>query len=239
MGMNPRLLRPLASGFDPRRIAGLAAWFDMGKSVLTFNGTNLSLVTDLSGNGRDFAQTDAARQPGYSATDASGKPAMLLGGVFGAASVITPAWDFVNTVTIFTVCNNTVTSFGGVFQRGAVNERHSGYRGVSGSPNVLYARRGGSNEGSVAYSGGYAVMQWSFSTALSRVSVNGTAGTDNTSSVSYNSDAKALRVGSLGDGTLNMAGGIAEFLYYDALLSGTQAAAVRRYLGTKYGISTT
>lgn len=41
MAMSPRLLRPLASGFDPRRIASLAYWLD---------ATDASTVTTVSGN---------------------------------------------------------------------------------------------------------------------------------------------------------------------------------------------
>jgi hypothetical protein len=65
MAMNPRLLRPLATGFDPRRIAGLGIWLDATvDSSLTFNATTVSEWRDLSGNARHFAQSTGASQPG-------------------------------------------------------------------------------------------------------------------------------------------------------------------------------
>jgi hypothetical protein len=64
MGMNPRLLRPTASGFTPARIADLGLWLDASvTSSLTFNGSTVSEWRDLSGNGRHFAQSTAGSQP--------------------------------------------------------------------------------------------------------------------------------------------------------------------------------
>ena len=38
MPMSPRLLRPRATGFNPKSIAGLAFWIDAGSTAsLTFN----------------------------------------------------------------------------------------------------------------------------------------------------------------------------------------------------------
>ena len=235
MPMSPRLLRPRATGFNPKSIAGLAFWIDAGAtSSLTFNGSTISQINDLSGNGRNATQATAARQPGYSSTDANGRAAITFPA--GALSVVTDAWAFTNTVTVFVVAKNTQNSFGGMFQRGATNERHAGFR----NSNTIVARRGSGSDASVAFtSSAYNVFQWSFSGTLSLPSVNGVAGTAETGSNSFASDARLLRVGSLGDGSLGMIGGIAEFLYYDAALSASQATAVRAYLGKKYNIATT
>lgn len=62
--MSPRLLRPVATGFDPRRITGLGMWLDASvTSSLTFNGSTVSEWRDLSGNGRHVSQTTAGFQP--------------------------------------------------------------------------------------------------------------------------------------------------------------------------------
>jgi hypothetical protein len=62
--MNPRLLRPLASGFNPKSIAGLGLWLDASvTSSLTFNGDTVSEWRDLSGSGRHFSQATAGSQP--------------------------------------------------------------------------------------------------------------------------------------------------------------------------------
>jgi hypothetical protein len=81
MAMNPRLLRPTASGFDPRRIAGLQLWVDATvASSLTFNGTTISKFDDLSGNGRHFVQNVGGDQPTYGATLMNGRPGLQFTG---------------------------------------------------------------------------------------------------------------------------------------------------------------
>lgn len=58
MAMNSRLLRPLASGFNPRSIAGLALWLDGADYNATTGEWN-----DKSGNGRNFSQSDGNLRP--------------------------------------------------------------------------------------------------------------------------------------------------------------------------------
>lgn len=228
-----------AKPFDPRSIPSLAAWYEATRGV-TLNGSTVSSWADLSGNGRDLTQATAANQPTFSAGEINSRPAITT----AAANrfMDTAAWTFVNTVSVFLVAKNTGTSFAGFFQRGTVNERHAAFRGQGGAAaNTLYARRGDSNEGTASYSSSaYNVLQFNYSTTLSQVIVNGVAGTSNTTSVSYNSDAKLLRVFSLSNGVYGLIGGIAEFLYYDRNLgTSSEAAAIRRYLGNKYNISST
>jgi hypothetical protein len=67
--MNPRLLRPLANGFSPKQIAGLALWLDAADSTtITLNSGNVSQWSDKSGLGRNFVQSTAIKQPAYSTT---------------------------------------------------------------------------------------------------------------------------------------------------------------------------
>jgi hypothetical protein len=77
MAMSPRLLRPLATGFDPRRIAGLEMYLNAKvASSITLNGSNVSEWRDLSGKGRHATQGTGGNQPAYSATSWSGRPSV-------------------------------------------------------------------------------------------------------------------------------------------------------------------
>lgn len=77
MPMSPRLLRPRASGFNPKSISGLKLWLDIANtSSLTFNGSTVSQVNDLSGNNFHATQGTANNQPTYSATGLNSKPAL-------------------------------------------------------------------------------------------------------------------------------------------------------------------
>lgn len=65
MAMNSRLLRPTASGFNPKTLAGLVAWFD-GTDSSTIdldNNGGVSLWRDKSGLNRTAAQTIANNRP--------------------------------------------------------------------------------------------------------------------------------------------------------------------------------
>ena len=74
MAMNPRLLRPTASGFNPRRISGIYAWYDASAaSSITLNGTNVSEWRDLSGGGRHVSRGDASLQPAYTIAGQNGR----------------------------------------------------------------------------------------------------------------------------------------------------------------------
>jgi len=77
MPMSNRLLRPRATGFNPKSIAGLKVWLDVANtSSLTFNGSTVSQVNDLSGNGFHATQGTANNQPTYQATGFNSRPTL-------------------------------------------------------------------------------------------------------------------------------------------------------------------
>lgn len=99
MPMNQRLLRPRQTGFDPRSISGLKLWLDVANtSSMTFNGSTVSQINDLSGNGFHATQGTANNQPTYQATGANGKPTLLFDSNDIITSTATVA-DYVLTPT--------------------------------------------------------------------------------------------------------------------------------------------
>lgn len=80
MAMSPRLLRPRATGFNPKSISGLALWLDAtDSSTLTLNGSAVSEWRDKSGNGFHFSQGTSNNQPSYTGT-INGKAAIAFDG---------------------------------------------------------------------------------------------------------------------------------------------------------------
>jgi hypothetical protein len=73
MSMNPRLLRPRASGFNPRSISGLFQWFDGSDRATLFDATTggsavadngaVARWEDKSGNARHLTQGTAGNRP--------------------------------------------------------------------------------------------------------------------------------------------------------------------------------
>jgi len=112
--MNPRLLRPLASGFNPKSIAGLSGWWDASdSSTITLNSTTVSEWRDKSGAGVALTQGTAAAQPTYQAAYVNGKNALAFDGgdVLSAATSVTLGDNTVITV----VREDAAAGFSGVF----------------------------------------------------------------------------------------------------------------------------
>jgi hypothetical protein len=84
MVMSPRLLRPVASGFDPRRLGDLVAWYDAADAATLFqnsNGTTPSSANsdpvghwaDKSTAGRNATQGTSGSRPTISTTTQNGR----------------------------------------------------------------------------------------------------------------------------------------------------------------------
>lgn len=233
MGMNPRLLRPRASGFNPKSISGLALWFDASvSSSITLNGGNVSSWADLSGNGRDATQATAANQPSYSTAALNGKNVVVAQD--GSRTLKTAAFQAGLPQTVFVVAS-TNGSNQGIFQRGAVNTIHALWRSTT-----FIARRGTNADATFTSSDGYKVFTCVFTKTLSRIYVGSTIGTDNTtdvtSTIGDSTDQRTMTLFAL-DSILGMVGGIAEFLYYNANLAASDQDKVRSYLSKKWNVS--
>ena len=239
MPMSPRLLRPRATGFNPKSIAGLAAWYDASvASSITLNGSTVSQWNDLSGNDRHQVQGSASLQPNYSATNANGKPALTTTGTQWMQASAFASSASATIFLVWKISNAAGTPF--IWQRGAVNDVHSFL--MNPGTNQLQARRGASNQGTLTVSGLGTPDIWRvgtlvFSTTLSRVYNGNTVGADNTATVSAPVGNKVLTLFALDSATRAGHPGIAEFLYYSSQLDDTQQAVVRTYLGKKWGIT--
>lgn len=107
------------SPWTPKRLgSSLALWLRADKGV-SFNGSNVAAWLDQSGNGRDFSQGTASRQPTWSATALGGQPAVVFDGandIFSAAtlSALTTSAD---TFIVMKCANDPATAgFGACWQ---------------------------------------------------------------------------------------------------------------------------
>jgi hypothetical protein len=230
--MNPRLLRPLASGFNPKSIAGLAVWFDASvASSVTLNGGNVSQWNDLSGNDRHATQATAGNQPSYSTAALNGRNVVV---AQDSSRVLkTAAFPAGLPQTVFVVASTSGTNQG-IFQRGTVNSLHALWRDTTN----FIARRGSNLDATLAASNGYKIFTCAYQLTLSRIFVGSTQGTDNTGTATgaiIATDNRTLALFNL-DSILGMVGGIAEFLYYNANLSDADQNKVRSYLSKKWNV---
>ncbi len=242
MAMNPKLLRPRASGFSPKNIAGLALWLDGSDSKsITLNGSTVAQWNDLSGNGRHATQATAASQPTFTANARNGRSALT----FSASQVM--------SVASFPVASYAagiaVVQFGGnnqaAFQRGGLNDVHSLFA-ESGS--IKLRNIGASNDATSAFTvGTFYVVGFSLysqfatnGTQTSDLRINGTAAPQSsyTFSSSPSSD-KGLTIGGLTSTVYRLNGVLCELVYYQgtSALSSSSIKALEAYAGKKWGIT--
>jgi hypothetical protein len=250
MAMNPRLLVPRASGFDPRRIAGLIGWWDFsdpallrqttaGATAVTADGDVVGYAIDKSGNNRPMASNNDARRPTYKTNILNGRSAIRFDGADDAIGATTHSGTAPDTQTWFGVFANVSTT---------VNSARFFARASNAS---LFVNQGVSPT-SVAY--------WSFASSASPA---GNLGIPNAVfSLTYPSSAQCIvrqngtqvltvttpnaayttNTGLIA-GAATLAGGnptacdCLEVLIWHVALSATQRSAVERYLASKYGLT--
>ena len=259
MAMSPRLLRPLASGFNPKSIANLGLWLDASDtSSLTLNGSTVSEWRDLSGNGRHAVQASAALQPGATTRTQNGLRALEFDGsksmlVHAAAIGITNLAAAaiarnVPGVTIIAACAFDTNSGTQFLFNANTNTQASRCSIVMTAGNIVTGGRR-LNADSFA-SVGYAhnsnaniisgVLDYANSDAF--IYENGVLKNSSTSfqtaGNSEDGDSVSVEIGSTGNGTTSRLDGfIGELLVFRRALTDDERLRVERYLGRKWGIT--
>jgi len=247
MPMNPRLLRPRASatGFDPRKIGTLAAWYDFSdSSTLALVNSLVSEIRNKSGTAPTLSQGVEANRPSLSAIN--GKQAALFDGandhlfsntavagegtifaVFGrtgnnnsVAVSFCAAPSTITALAVGTAAGNDATADASVFGR------FSGTGGVfTGTAQTLDSP--------------HVVVSGTFNrTAAPALRVNGVTGTQSVSAFTGNANQAAIgarNVSTTYQSFFNST--VGEVLLYPSVLSAAQIQAVERYLAAKWGIS--
>jgi hypothetical protein len=235
--MNPRLLRPLATGFNPKSIAGLSAWFDaLDAASITLNGATVSQWLDKSGSGRTLSQATAANQPSYVTSGINGKPSLELdGGTIQSMSGNSNAIS--QPFTMYAVAKSDDTA----------SNRNLLSGGTSGTPPVLAVNSSeflnlfaGANL--AATSGDVktaSVLTGLFDGSSSAGRHNGSqVSSGNAGTTAFSPTNNGLSLGTFAGGSSQRWDGlIGEILLYSGKHTATQLAAIERYLGRKWGIT--
>jgi hypothetical protein len=254
MPMNPRLLRPRASGFNPRSVANLAFWLDFAdSSTVTLSGTAITSVTDKSGNNRTASQSTGNNQPAIASSVRNGKSAAQFDGVNDALDLSFGSSQ-TRAVTIFTVVNATGAgggSLGRIVDRassGGVLLRNNANTALAFTPPWTGAT-GNSQQRSAAssfplntwlivgvrYTGGFVTetdVEPRISRAISTASLTGVGdGYSSGQSSTVNIGNRDLASGY----DRGFAGYIGEILWYSRSLSTTEVSSVESYLAKKWG----
>ena len=242
--MNPRLLRPLASGFSPKTISGLAFWIDASKSsTVTLNGSTVSSISDQSGNGKNAAQPTAANQPAYNAT---------MNGLNVVSMDDSPATN----LFITNPPNNSGLTVITAMRITGSGNRILGFAVASGNEDVPGGGTGWLPLWNVAAPGGFAngatrsnltgglatneasvVTMTHSGTAIINYK-NGTAAATDTGVVGLRSSFARFYFGGLSDAAAFATSyDVGELLCYTRVLSASERQKIERYLGKKWGVT--
>lgn len=259
--MSSRLLRPRATGLNPKSISGLAAWYDASDSTTVTTATGVSQWSDKSGNNRTLVQSVGLDQPTRTAT-INGKSALVFDGVNHYLSCM--GGSFSNQ-TMFIVArrDGTAAQFGTIFSYRATNtnaaanlpnlttDSDSGFTLTVGSNNTAAPGELGLNPAPSA-----SVTFWRNGTSVANIYPGTITGIG---SQAYSvgpfpntTDVAVLTIFSANTaaGAKNFAVGcdafsssrtymmtLCEILIYSSVLTATQRSAVEKYLGKKWGVT--
>jgi hypothetical protein len=247
MAMNPRLLRPTASGFNPASIAGIANWWDANDAAtVTLNSGAVETWTSKAGSKSAATQSTANNRP--VTTTVNGKTALSFDGsndilLFTGTARTDETWIIAAAQTA------DQSSFRQLISDGA--DGH-GMSATKGATRFLEVSWGDSTEGSRRLRATYAANAATplgpgvFSCIRSaaaggQVFIDGTrrnSGVDGSLTGFTNSSSITIRrIGSYDSANFQFQGWIGEILCYSRPLSDSERLKVERYLGKKWGIT--
>jgi hypothetical protein len=236
--MNARLLRPLASGFNPKSIAGLEAWYaaDVASSITI--ATGVQQWSDLSGKGRHLVQNVTNNQPAHNSVTLNGKPTVTFDGMNDSMRV---AFTLTQPYAYFAVMRfEVITGIHYLLDgRNQASGSRSGEVLVFSNNKTLFA--GGLfslpatpagamttfNVWDYLYNGSSSVIR------LRKTAANatGNAGSNNGSGLTLAAASGAVNDSSFGNCSW------AELLVYSKSVPEAEADRIRKYLGTKWGLA--
>jgi hypothetical protein len=242
MGMNGRLLRPLATGFTPRNISGLAAWWDASDaaSITTVSGA-VSQWSDKSGNNVHATQTTANNRPSNSTQTLNGRAVMTFDGSNDIMSFTGTART--DETQFVVVRNNMVASVASTQQ--ILSDASSGFglaatiKNDGSTTSDLWAYCGGFSAGTTAARYQFPANNPFGPAVVSHIRSSASGGVLRTDGVQRatctTSNSYALAQISRASFPLN--GYIAEIVIYSRALSVADVQRVERYLGAKWGLT--
>jgi hypothetical protein len=252
MGMNPRLLRPTPTGFDPRRIAGLVAWLDSADNSTITTSTGVSEWRSKVGN-VVLAQSTGANQPtlsninGRQAFDYNGTTQ----GLFVNSTSITQNVSGITQFVVFQTDDASTQNFrslvdcntGPFFDRCTLYPRQSSFEagGRRLDGNSFQSVQNGAVANATTYLGG-SVFDYANAALASYLNGVGVArgggfqdaGNTSNTAGSFSVGANVSSPNNIGN---FFDGRIGEVLIYNRALSAEERQSVERWLAGRFGVA--
>ena len=266
MAMNPRLLKPTASGFNPRSISGLALWLDASStdSLYTTDAgpvTAVSSPLDIAGclcwydaadassitkDGSNLVSqwNDKSGNSRHATTSGSLRPTS--GGSqngrtvmqFTGTQAMTITGNFLQSdnVTMFAVAMKNADHYGGIITSAPTNPEDSPVLTFYLTTIAWLNRRQLVQQ--ATGNGVYRIVSGQSVGTAQQGFFDGVRGTDTVASVATNTTGTITKIGALRtSSTADLNGNIAEIVCYSGNLTTANRASVEAYLAAKWGIS--
>jgi hypothetical protein len=224
-----------AKQFDPRTIPGLFAWWDPSNSTsVTLNGSAISALADVTGNGRNAVQAVGSAQPLIGTIN--DRNAIV--GDNGDVLIATASYSITAQSTFAVFRAETYTSFGRIVTQES-DTQNAVYIPLL-LPNDSTFRIGsyfdGGYRSSMTIAQGASVIGESHHDGSTlRCVANGVSGATYTKALGFSPTKLALANGlSVSNALL---GRIGEVLVWNRALTSAEIVRVRRYLSAKWRIS--
>jgi hypothetical protein len=235
MSMSPRLMRPRATGFNPKTLTGLLVWMDSSDSSTYTIASGVSEWRDKSGNGRSFTQSTANNQPIVSATTQNGKALLEFDGVNDKLAA-TGNWLQIANCTLFAAYRRTAGVYGGIITSTGNSDN---------SPGIIVdtsrgAVRGYSNFSpeAVGAADSFHIVSGTVTNGATVTYTNGTQISTSVASGTLGVDQTTTSIGTYRQAAANYFGGyIGEILAWNRVLTTTERQTVERWLGKRWGVT--
>ena len=256
MPMNPRLLRPTASGaaFTPATLSGLVGWYDSADlSSMAANsdgsgavavGDQVGYWADKSGSGNHVTQATAANRPTLTAAAVNGKAALVFDGsndnLFRTSYTAQSGLAGLTRIAVFSTSQNSQMSrdLNGADSAFFVNNaqlisRVTSNAGTASAIDPVNQLSVGVY--SSVYDGSGPAMQLFVDNVLQAAEASGL--TPGSLPATTPAGPGTLHIGSNAGANAFVAGPIAEYLVYARDLTAAELTAAYDYLAAKWGLS--
>ena len=262
MAMSPRLLKPHATGFNPKQLSGLELWLDAADASTLFDAdTGGSLVAadgavgrwvDKSGKGRNFTQATANNRPLWRSAGRNGRGTVEFDG--SNDRLAGDGTQYVRTDTAFTalfvhIVDSTAGSYPALFSTKTdktENFRFINSNDTGGGGYTDYAIGSGSNFARTRYTTAargnwrYVLFDFIGSSALTNGSFSGRANKaalTRSQAGGFGSDtAASSSVGSESGGANVLKGQMAEIIMFSRVLTNAERDTLENYVTTKWAL---
>lgn len=232
MAMNNKTLRPRASGFNPKSISGLYAWYDAADASTITQATGVSAWADKSGNGRTCSQATGANQPAYVLAGQNGKNVIDFASSTFRMTTTGTAWGLTSANTMFWSFQFPDTAASAAVY--ALFDFNTNRESIFGNA-TSELRIGNTLTGITPVSRRWYILSIKWAGPFTSYRLNQSTGSTIDPGATFSNGASTQMYMGFNGGSASIRGYVGECITYDSQLSDARITTVNNYLAKKWG----